>query len=150
MCVCVSPWQHLNGISECPMVRPSRNAAPTPGFATSVWSAVGGSARLNLAPGSGRCLPSPLPPVAERPSNKTSFIVLGRFDGRTSVCVPEDHSLVSQLLWSLARTLKENHNQTVLLPQLQLDLYPPCCELLEPHETLSFCYGCLISQRSEI
>lgn len=74
-CVCVSPWQHLIGISDCPMVRASSNAAPTPGFVTSVCSAVGGSAGLNLDPGSGRCLSSPLPPVTERPSNQLSFIV---------------------------------------------------------------------------
>lgn len=38
-------------------------------------SAVGGSARLNLAPGSGRCLSPPLPPVSGRPSNEHCFIV---------------------------------------------------------------------------
>lgn len=143
--VCMSPWQHLNGISECPMVKPSRKAAPTPSFATSVCSAVGGSTRLNLDPGSGRCLSSPLPPVAEQPSNESSFIVLpersaGLMGGhllaglcvspRTTLCC---HSSCDPLLEPPNRT-NFHHNQTVLLPQFQLDLYPLCCELLEPHE----------------
>lgn len=55
---------------------PAETLLPRQGFVTSVRSAVGGLARLNLDPGSQHRLTSPLPPVTDGPSNYRSFIVL--------------------------------------------------------------------------
>lgn len=48
-----SPWQHVNGISGCPMETQRASLLPRRGSVTSARSAVGGLARLNLARGRG-------------------------------------------------------------------------------------------------
>lgn len=128
------------------MVRPGRNAAPTPSFATSECSAVGGSTRLNLDP-RGQEAASRLLYLLWLSSRQMKVPLLCFRSVRqvwwedicpqvcvcpwgTTLCC---HSSCDPLLEPPNRT-NFHHNQTVLLPQFQLDLYPLCCELLESHE----------------